>query len=543
MHNTSNNAGKKRNLIRGLCADIKDVSFSLESKIFGENFEVLPLGIGKNAYQMQDDILFCKEKGNANSTFNELVVMSPFLSESVIADFNLTDRALSDCKRTLITRRSELGKLKASDVDNFTIYALKDEIIDGEDEISDELADKKKQDIHAKIYLRRKYSDVDLYLGSMNASYSAINKNVEMMLWLGTKNMYLNGDKFLEDIFCGPAGDVKNPFEQVTVADAVLETESDNRNLLEQKIKKLCRVKRQAVISEDNENAGKYKITVEFSGIQSDSAITVSPFNSKQEQTLSEHIEFSELEILQLSEFYEITAKAGEDIIRRIIMIPTKLLSLTSENNADKLKRSVHITGRVKTENEKGYYIVDAINEAINAGVKISFYYSELNGKKKEVLRNDGKPYTVSPFDLIWDGDYYYLTGYCDEREAVRTYRVDRIKKQPEMLPEKAVEKPKGYNVSKYTTEVFRMFSTDEAIDVTLLCDNCIMKSVVDKFGMKIKTQSVGEEKFRIKVKVCVSPTFYRWVFGAAGKIMIEGPSNVRKAYKEMLQKSLDSMN
>ena len=323
VHNTSNNAGKKRNLIRGLCADIKDVSFSLDSKIFGEDFEVLPLGIGKNAYRMQEDILFCKERGNANSTFNELVVMSPFLSESVIADFNLTDRALSDCKRTLVTRRSELGKLKASDVDNFTIYALKDEIIDGEEEISDELADKKKQDIHAKIYLRRKYSDVDLYLGSMNASYSAINKNVEMMLWLGTKNMYLNGDKFLEDIFCGPVGDAKNPFEQVTVADDVLETESDNRNLLEQKIKDLCRVKRQAVISEDNENAGKYKIEVEFSGIESDSEVTVSPFNSKQEQTLSEHIEFSELEILQLSEFYEITARSGDDTIRRIIMIPT----------------------------------------------------------------------------------------------------------------------------------------------------------------------------------------------------------------------------
>lgn len=302
---------------------VGDVSFSLDSKIFGENFEVLPLGIGKNAYRMQEDILFCKERGNANSTFNELVVMSPFLSESVIADFNLTDRALSDCKRTLVTRRSELGKLKASDVDNFTIYALKDEIIDGEEEISDELADKKKQNIHAKIYLRRKYSDVDLYLGSMNASYSAINKNVEMMLWLGTKNMYLNGDKFLEDIFCGPVGDAKNPFEQVTVADAVLETESDNRNLLEQKIKDLCRVKRQAVISEDNENAGKYKIEVEFSGIESDSEVTVSPFNSKQEQTLSEHIEFSELEILQLSEFYEITARSGDDTIRRIIMIPT----------------------------------------------------------------------------------------------------------------------------------------------------------------------------------------------------------------------------
>ena len=35
------------------------------------------------------------------------------------------------------------------------------------------------------------------------------------------------------------------------------------------------------VISEDNENVGKYKIVVEFGGIESDSAITVSPFNSK----------------------------------------------------------------------------------------------------------------------------------------------------------------------------------------------------------------------------------------------------------------------
>ena len=229
------------------------------------------------------------------------------------------------------------------------------------------------------------------------------------------------------------------------------------------------------------------------------------------------------IDAVQSSKF--ITEKKSESLIE-------KLISLTSETNADKLKRSVHITGRVKSENEKGYYIVDAINDAINTGVKISFYYSELNGKKKEVLRNDGKPYTVSPFDLIWDGDYYYLTGYCDEREAVRTYRVDRIKKQPELLTEKAVKKPKGYDVSKYTTEVFRMFSTDEAVDVTLLCDNCCMKSVVDKFGMKIKTRSVGEEQFRTTVKVCAGPTFYRWVFGAGGKIVIESPIETRNEYR-----------
>ena len=321
VSNNVKDAGKKRTLIRNLQEELADVSFSLDSKEFGENFEILSLGIGKNAYQMSEDVLFSTDRNSADSTFHELVVMSPFLSESVIADFNIAERGLSDSKRTLITRRSELSKLKEMDTDNFTIYVLKDEIVDGEDAISDEMTDKMKQDIHAKIYIRRKYADVDLYLGSMNASYSAINKNVEMMLWLGTKNKYLNGEKFLKDIFCGPADDVKNPFEKVTVMDAVQDIDGDNKNALEQKIKELCRAKRKATITEDN--YGKYKVTVEFPGVTSDKTIMVSPFHSKQEHTLCEKIEFTELEILQLSEFYELTAKEGEDEIHRIIMIPT----------------------------------------------------------------------------------------------------------------------------------------------------------------------------------------------------------------------------
>lgn len=321
VSNNVKDAGKKRTLIRNMQVELADVSFSLDSKEFGENFEILPLGIGKNAYQMSEDVLFSTDRNSADSTFHELVVMSPFLSESVIADFNIAERGLSDSKRTLITRRSELSKLKEMDTDNFTIYVLKDEIVDGEDAISDVMTDKMKQDIHAKIYIRRKYADVDLYLGSMNASYSAINKNVEMMLWLGTKNKYLNGEKFLKDIFCGSADDVKNPFEKVTVMDAVQDIDGDNKNALEQKIKELCRAKRKATITEDN--YGKYKVTVEFPEVTSDKTIMVSPFNSKQEHTLCEKIEFTELEILQLSEFYELTAKEGEDEIHRIIMIPT----------------------------------------------------------------------------------------------------------------------------------------------------------------------------------------------------------------------------
>lgn len=219
-----------------------------------------------------------------------------------------------------------------------------------------------------------------------------------------------------------------------------------------------------------------------------------------------------------------------------------KLIALTSETNADKLQRSIHITGRAKSDNEKGYYIVDAINDAMNARVKISFLYFDYDGKKKQVLRNDGKPYTVSPYDLIWDGDFYYLTGYCDEREEVRVFRVDRIKKQPELLEEAMVKPPKGYSVTKYTQEVFRMFDTQEISEVMLQCENSVMKSIIDRFGSTIRTKSLDNEHFQVKVKVCVGPTFYRWVFGFGGKIRIAGPAEIKGQYKEMLVQALENI-
>ena len=320
IHNTTKDAGKKRNSIAALQNDLKDVSFTLESKEFGEEFEIMPLGIGKHGYDMNEDVLFCNDKTSSDYTFHELVVMSPFLTGKIIEQFNEKGRGLTDCKRTLITRKSELSKLKESQVDNFNIYTLKDAIVDGEDILSDDNMVKSQQDIHAKIYLRRKYSDTDLYFGSMNASYAAVNKNVEMMIRLGTKNRYLNGTSFLNDIFCGPEENSSNPFYKVSVMETVQNTEADNKNILERKIKDFCRLSKSARIEAQED---KFKIIISVNGIEEDNQLLLSPFNSNKEQRLSSEVIFEKMDLLQLSEFYEIRVSIGETSISRIIMIPT----------------------------------------------------------------------------------------------------------------------------------------------------------------------------------------------------------------------------
>ena len=227
-----------------------------------------------------------------------------------------------------------------------------------------------------------------------------------------------------------------------------------------------------------------------------------------------------------------ITEKKSEELV-------DKLISLTSETSADKLRRTVHVTGKAKSDNEKGYYIVDAINEAIHLDHKISFFYFDYDGKKKHVLRNEGAPYTVSPYDLIWDGDYYYLTGYCDERNEIRTFRVDRIEKQPDVLEQPMVPKPKDYRVERYTQEVFRMFATQETAEVKLLCENDLMKSVIDVFGSNVLTKAVDKNHFLATVKVCLSPTFFRWVFGWDGQVKIEGQDQVKRQFVDTLKAKL----
>lgn len=229
-----------------------------------------------------------------------------------------------------------------------------------------------------------------------------------------------------------------------------------------------------------------------------------------------------------------ITEKKSKDLIR-------KLTTLTSEYNAEKLRRHVTVEGRIKSENEKAYYILDAVNDAIDKGCKIRFQYTEYSNRKRKAMKNNGEYYIVSPYALVWDGDYYYMIGWCDNREHMRNFRLDRVYKTPMILEnEAAVPEPKDFNLVEYSQKVFRMFGSDDEMEVELLCETGTMNGIVDKFGTKVKTEEVDDNHFRAVVTVCPSPTFYRWIFGWNGSMKIVGPDAVKKEYRAMLLKALN---
>ena len=218
-----------------------------------------------------------------------------------------------------------------------------------------------------------------------------------------------------------------------------------------------------------------------------------------------------------------------------------KLASLSSLNNASALTRNIDVENRIKAENEKIYYIIDALNEAINRKKKVSFQYFTYNVKKQKKLKYDGYTYIFSPYKLIWNGDYYYVVGYSEKHKGIGSFRLDRMARQPNILDEDAVNPPKGFNLNAYLNSMFRMYNGQRK-EIELICDNDIMDAIIDKFGKDVKVLANDMKSFRVIVNTAVGSVFYSWIFGFGGKVRIKAPDDVKENYKQMVLDVVDCL-
>ena len=245
----------------------------------------------------------------------------------------------------------------------------------------------------------------------------------------------------------------------------------------------------------------------------------------------SRDFELPELKLLvdavQSSKF--ITEKKSDQLIK-------KLMKLTSEQKAQELRRSVFIRNRIKTQNEKTFYLLDAIHMAINENRQIEFLYGEYNTSKRIVTRKDGASYKASPWALTWDDENYYLIAYDEIDEKIKHFRVDKILKI-DVLDEMRNGKGdfKDFDLAAFAKKTFGMYGGREE-RVTLRCKNYLAGVVVDRFGKEVMMIPDGETHFKANMTVAISPPFFGWVTGIGADMEIVSPKTVRDEYKKYLK-------
>jgi len=320
----SNSNGKEKiKKIRLMVKELPYIAFDIGIEDF-ESYTFIPLGIknlDKEYYSITDYPLFQElENGNRANKFDELLIMSPFLSKDIVRYFNNSLAEKAGTEAILITRAMSLEKLKKEDCNNLRVFTMKDAVIDGEWMLSETEQQYQKQDIHAKMYLTRKGSNVDLYLGSMNASHNAVYGNVEFMLCLHTNKKHLDLEKLKKDLFNGEEGNVNNPFQQALFLEKKDIDEPGEFDLLMNAVKEITRLNPFAEIIE-NEN-GLYNIIIHFDDFQPRYNITVKPLLTNKYAPFCPKIVFENFEITELSEFYAVKIDDGKNQIERIIIIP-----------------------------------------------------------------------------------------------------------------------------------------------------------------------------------------------------------------------------
>ena len=218
-----------------------------------------------------------------------------------------------------------------------------------------------------------------------------------------------------------------------------------------------------------------------------------------------------------------------------------KLSLLASPFSIPKLVRNVDVENRIKADNEKIYYIMDALNDAINDKKKVSFQYYTYNRNKERVAKHDGEVYVFSPYKMIWNGDYYYAVGYSEKHNSIGSFRVDRIVTTPKILSEEQHEPPKGFDLNTYLNSMFRMYN-GERKQVELICDNDLMDAVIDKFGKDVDVSAYDENSFKVDVMTSVGNVFYSWIFGFGGRVYINSPEDVKAEYAKMVVVAADTL-
>lgn len=227
-----------------------------------------------------------------------------------------------------------------------------------------------------------------------------------------------------------------------------------------------------------------------------------------------------------------ITERKSSELIK-------KIESLCSRHEAKQLRRQVHVMGRAKTMNEKIYYNVDIIHQAIALDRQISFRYFEYNLKKEKQYRQGGEKYTASPYALSWDDENYYMTAYYEKYGSLSNFRVDKME-SVKILDQTRQKLPNDgeFDPAEYSKKVFGMYAGREE-KISLQFDNSLIGVVLDRFGHDISIIPAGENSFIINVNAYISPTFIGWLFGFGNKVRILSPRSLIDEFAGLCRENL----
>lgn len=259
-----------------------------------------------------------------------------------------------------------------------------------------------------------------------------------------------------------------------------------------------------------------------------------------------------------------ITKSNSNALIRR-------LKKLASKSQAKSIDARVHVSGRVKMQNESIFRTLDLVQRAIAEKRDISFCYMRYDANKRlrDVPSHDGKDRVKTPLHLVYSNDNYYMLAYDDDApDHIRVYRADRMRNILVLgKSDRSHRLDPGFDVAAYEKQSVDMYGGRPQLMKLHVAED-LVGNVIDMFGTDdvecskasgVKeladgdsdacSDGVGAESDGpsarswavVRVKAAPTATFFGRIAQFGGDVRIVHPRSVAEAYEQHLQKALDA--
>lgn len=176
-----------------------------------------------------------------------------------------------------------------------------------------------------------------------------------------------------------------------------------------------------------------------------------------------------------------IPAKQTEQLVQ-------KLQKLLSVHQRKKYRHLTIARQGHKTANRQVFWNIEQLDEAISQRRKVSLSYLHYGYDKRQ---HPTAAYTLSPYEMVYTNEHYYLICVPDHDSHTRLYRIDR------MADIRILDEPRGETPAQKQEAQDAVYAFVGAPErVVLHCDRTVLDDVIDRFGTDIQIFERDEETF-----------------------------------------------
>ena len=161
--------------------------------------------------------------------------------------------------------------------------------------------------------------------------------------------------------------------------------------------------------------------------------------------------------------------------------------------------------------------------EALRARAVVEFPY-----------RGDGR--RVAPASLRFHGGWWYLVGLDLDKEAARTFRVDRMEDLPRVGPPDSGVLPEGFEPTTAIAEEPWRIGEGEAVDVELLALPELSALVEQQLGPAAVAARRPDGSVVFRIGVTNVDALRSWLFELGDHVVVLGPEEVRRPVVDWLE-------